>query len=100
MWKNKNIAGKVLARLSEWTGVKEEEKRRRGPYPLLQLCLGALLIFAAVVPENHLYRESSGQQTSQDPVLPVIRSENAVKQDSGVGVQVQRIGLHLRLHHC
>ena len=68
MWKNKKIAGKVLARLSEWTGVKEEEKRRRGPYPLLQLCLGALLIFAAVVPENHLYRESSGQQTAQDPV--------------------------------
>ena len=67
MWKNKNIAEKVLARPSEWTGVKEEKKRRRGPYPLLQLCLGALLIFAAVVPENHLYRESSGQQTAQDP---------------------------------
>ena len=84
MWKNKNIAGKVLARLSEWTGVKEEEKRRRGPYPLLQLCLGALLIFAAVVPENHLYRESSGQQTAQDPVLPVIRSENGETLESAV----------------
>lgn len=74
----------MLARLSEWTGVKEEEKRRRGPYPLLQLCLGALLIFAAVVPENHLYRESSGQQTSQDPVLPVIRSENGETLESAV----------------
>ena len=74
----------MLARLSEWTGVKEEEKRRRGPYPLLQLCLGALLIFAAVVPENHLYRESSGQQTAQDPVVPVIRSENGETLKSAV----------------
>ena len=84
MWKNKNIAEKVLARPSEWTGVKEEKKRRRGPYPLLQLCLGALLIFAAVVPENHLYRESSGQQTAQDPVMPVIRSENGETLESEV----------------
>ena len=84
MWKNKNIAGKVLARLSEWTGVKEEEKRRRGPYPLLQLCLGALLIFAAVVPENHLYRESGGQQTAQDPVVPVMRFENGETLESAV----------------
>lgn len=84
MWKNKNIAGKVLARLSEWTGVKEEEKRRRGPYPLLQLCLGALLIFAAVVPENHLYRESSGQQAARDSVVPVIRSENGETLESAV----------------
>ena len=84
MWKNKNIAGKVLARPSEWTGVKEEKKRRRGPYPLLQLCLGALLIFAAVVPENHLYRENSGQQTAQDPVVPVIRSENGETLESAV----------------
>ena len=74
----------MLARLSEWTGVKEEEKRRRGPYPLLQLCLGALLIFAAVVPENHLYRKSSGQQTAQDPVVPVIRSENGETLESAV----------------
>ena len=74
----------MLARLSEWTGVKEEEKRRRGPYPLLQLCLGALLIFAAVVPENHLYRESGGQQTAQDPVVPVIRSENGETLESAV----------------
>ena len=84
MWKNKNIAGKVLARLSEWTGVKEEEKRRRGPYPLLQLCLGALLIFAAVVPENHLYRESGGQQTAQDPVVAVMRFENGETLESAV----------------
>ena len=84
MWKNKNIAEKVLARPSEWTGVKEEKKRRRGPYPLLQLCLGALLIFAAVVPENHLYRESSGKQTAQDPVMPVIRSENGETLESEV----------------
>ena len=84
MWKNKNIAGKVLARLSEWTGVKEEEKRRRGPYPLLQLCLGALLIFAAVVPENHLYRESGGQQAAQDPVVPVMRFENGETLESAV----------------
>ena len=52
MWKNKNIAEKVLARLSEWTGVKEE-KRRRGPYPLLQLLPRGAPDFAAVVPENH-----------------------------------------------
>ena len=84
MWKNKNIAGKVLARLSEWTGVKEEEKRRRGPYPLLQLCLGALLIFAAVVPENHLYRESGGQQAAQDSVVPVMRFENGETLESAV----------------
>ena len=74
----------MLARPSEWTGVKEEKKRRRGPYPLLQLCLGALLIFAAVVPENHLYRENSGQQTAQDPVVPVIRSENGETLESAV----------------
>ena len=74
----------MLARLSEWTGVKEEEKRRRGPYPLLQLCLGALLIFAAVVPENHLYRESSGQQAARDSVVPVIRSENGETLESAV----------------
>ena len=74
----------MLARLSEWTGVKEEEKRRRGPYPLLQLCLGALLIFAAVVPENHLYRESGGQQTAQDPVVPVMRFENGETLESAV----------------
>ena len=74
----------MLARPSEWTGVKEEKKRRRGPYPLLQLCLGALLIFAAVVPENHLYRESSGQQTAQDPVVPVIQSENGETLESEV----------------
>ena len=84
MWKNKNIAGKVLARLSEWTGVKEEEKRRRGPYPILQLCLGALLIFAAVVPENHLYRESGGQQAAQDSVVPVMRFENGETLESAV----------------
>ena len=84
MWKNKNIAGKVLARLSEWTGVKEEEKRRRGPYPLLQLCLGALLIFAAVVPENLLYRESGGQQAVQDSVVPVMRFENGETLESAV----------------
>ena len=84
MWKNKNIAGKVLARLSEWTGVKEEEKRRRGPYPILQLCLGALLIFAAVVPENHLYRESGGQQAVQDSVVPVMRFENGETLESAV----------------
>ena len=84
MWKNKNIAGKVLARLSEWTGVKEEEKRRRGPYPILQLCLGALLIFAAVVPENHLYRESGGQQAAQDSVVPVMRFENGDTLESAV----------------
>ena len=84
MWKNKNIAEKVLARPSEWTAVKEEKKRRRGPYPLLQLCLGALLIFVAVVPENHLYRENSGQQTAQDPVVPVIRSENGETLESAV----------------
>ena len=74
----------MLARLSEWTGVKEEEKRRRGPYPILQLCLGALLIFAAVVPENHLYRESGGQQTAQDPVVPVMRFENGETLESAV----------------
>ena len=74
----------MLARLREWTGVKEEEKRRRGPYPLLQLCLGALLIFAAVVPENHLYRESGGQQTAQDPVVPVMRFENGETLESAV----------------
>lgn len=74
----------MLARPSEWTGVKEEKKRRRGPYPLLQLCLGALLIFVAVVPENHLYRENSGQQTAQDPVVPVIRSENGETLESAV----------------
>ena len=74
----------MLARPREWTGVKEEKKRRRGPYPLLQLCLGALLIFAAVVPENHLYRENSGQQTAQDPVVPVIRSENGETLESAV----------------
>lgn len=74
----------MLARLSEWTGVKEEEKRRRGPYPLLQLCLGALLIFAAVVPENHLYRESGGQQTAQDPVVAVMRFENGETLESAV----------------
>ncbi len=45
---------------------------------------GALLIFAAVVPENHLYRESSGQQTAQDPVVPVIRSENGETLKSAV----------------
>jgi len=84
MWKNKNIAGKVLARLSEWTGVKEEEKRRREPYPILQLCLGALLIFAAVVPENHLYRESGGQQAAQDSVVPVMRFENGETLESAV----------------
>ena len=74
----------MLARLSEWTGVKEEEKRRRGPYPLLQLCLGALLIFAAVVPENHLYRESGGQQAAQDSVVPVMRFENGETLESAV----------------
>ena len=74
----------MLARLSEWTGVKEEEKRRRGPYPLLQLCLGALLIFAAVVPENHLYRESGGQQAVQDSVVPVMRFENGETLESAV----------------
>lgn len=74
----------MLARLSEWTGVKEEEKRRRGPYPLLQLCLGALLIFAAVVPENHLYRESDGQQAAQDSVVPVMRFENGETLESAV----------------
>ena len=79
MWKNKNIAEKVLARPSEWTGVKEEKKRRRGPYPLLQLCLGALLIFAAVVPENHLYRENSGQQTAQDPVVPAAQAREELE---------------------
>ncbi|MFR4551668.1 MAG: D-alanyl-D-alanine carboxypeptidase family protein, partial [Clostridiaceae bacterium] len=84
MWKNKNIAGKVLARLSEWTRVKEEEKRRRGPYPILQLCLGALLIFAAVVPENHLYRESGGQQAAQDSVVQVMRFENGETLESAV----------------
>ena len=74
----------MLARLSEWTGVKEEEKRRRGPYPILQLCLGALLIFAAVVPENHLYRESGGQQAAQDSVVPVMRFENGETLESAV----------------
>ena len=74
----------MLARLSEWTGVKEEEKRRRGPYPILQLCLGALLIFAAVVPENHLYRESGGQQAVQDSVVPVMRFENGETLESAV----------------
>ena len=74
----------MLARLSEWTGVKEEEKRRRGPYPILQLCLGALLIFAAVVPENHLYRESGGQQAAQDSVVPVMRFENGDTLESAV----------------
>lgn len=99
MWKNKKIAGKVLARLGEWTGVKEEKKRRRGPYPLLQLCLGALLIFAAVVPENHLYRESSGQQTAQDPVVPVIRSENGETLESAVVQSKVKTGpLNLNAH--
>ena len=74
----------MLARLSEWTGVKEEEKRGRGPYPILQLCLGALLIFAAVVPENHLYRESGGQQAAQDSVVPVMRFENGETLESAV----------------
>ena len=74
----------MLARLSQWTWGKEREKRRRGPSPILQLCLGALLILAAAVPGNHLYRESSGQQTAQDPVLPVIRSENGETLESAV----------------
>lgn len=89
----------MLARPSEWTGVKEEKKRRRGPYPLLQLCLGALLIFAAVVPENHLYRENSGQQTAQDPVVPVIRSENGETLESAVVQSKVKTGpLNLNAH--
>lgn len=89
----------MLARLSEWTGVKEEKKRRRGPYPLLQLCLGALLIFVAVVPENHLYRENSGQQTAQDPVVPVMRSENGETLESAVvQSKVETDPLNLNAH--
>ena len=89
----------MLARLSEWTGVKEEEKRMRGPYPLLQLCLGALLIFAAVVPENHLYRESGGQQAAQDSVVPVMRFENGETLESAVvQSKVETDSLNLNSH--
>ena len=89
----------MLARLSEWTGVKEEEKRRRGPYPILQLCLGALLIFAAVVPENHLYRESGGQQAAQDSVVPVMRFENGETLESAVvKPKVETDPLNLNAH--
>ena len=65
MWKNKNIAGKVLLRLSEWTGAKEKAERKRGSSPILQLCLGAFLFFMAAVPGNRLYTEGSGRQTAQ-----------------------------------
>ena len=74
----------VLARLSEWTLGKEKEKRRPGPSPILQLCLGGLLLLAAAVPGDHLYRESSGLQAAQDPVVSVIRSENGETLESAV----------------
>ena len=74
----------VLARLSEWTLGKEKEKRRRGPSPILQLCLGGLLLLAAAVPGDHLYRESSGLQAAQDPVVSVVRSENGETLESAV----------------
>lgn len=37
----------VLARLSEWTLGKEKEKRRPGPSPILQLCLGGTPAFGS-----------------------------------------------------
>ena len=74
----------MLARLSEWTLGKEKEKRRPGPSPILQLCLGGLLLLAAAVPGDHLYRESSGLQAAQDPVVSVIRSENGETLESAV----------------
>lgn len=65
MWKNKDIAGKVLSWLSEWTGAEEKAERRRRPSPILQLCFGAFLLFAAAVPRDRLYAESSAQQNLQ-----------------------------------
>nr|WP_329752689.1 D-alanyl-D-alanine carboxypeptidase family protein [Clostridium sp. CM74B_53] len=95
MWKNQNIAKKARSWAGEWTRPAEKVERKHEASPILQLCLGAFLFFAAVVPGNYLYAEHSGRQAGQtalesaaaqpetDPLL--LNSRAAVLLDGDTG---------------
>ena len=95
MWKNQNIAKKARSWAEEWTRPAEKVERRHEASPILQLCLGAFLFFAAAVPGNYLYAEHSGRQAGQtalesaaaqpetDPLL--LNSRAAVLLDGDTG---------------
>ena len=95
MWKNQNIAKKARSWAGEWTRPAEKVERKHGASPILQLCLGAFLLFAAAVPGNYLYAEHSGCQAGQtalesaaaqpetDPLL--LNSRAAVLLDGDTG---------------
>ena len=95
MWKNQNIAKKARSWAGEWTRPAEMVERKHEASPILQLCLGAFLFFAAAVPGNYLYAEHSGRQAGQtalesaaaqpetDPLL--LNSRAAVLLDGDTG---------------
>ena len=95
MWKNQNIAKKARSWAGEWTRPAEKVERKHEASPILQLCLGAFLFFAAAVPGNYLYAEHSGCQAGQtalesaaaqpetDPLL--LNSRAAVLLDGDTG---------------
>ena len=95
MWKNQNIAKKARLWVSEWTRPAEKVERKHEASPILQLCLGVFLFFAAAVPGNYPYAEHSWRQAGQtalesasaqpktDPLL--LNSRAAVLLDGDTG---------------